>query len=292
MPNRTVKAARFMVLSALGFALMGACVKVLGLRNFPVLEIIAFRAAISLALSLAFVLRKNIPILGQQRLWLLARGIVGFLALLCVYYSVIHLPLAEATILQYVHPVFTLLIALLFLGERIHSQTAVCIALSLGGLFLVVQPSWLTGTQTEALDPVTIGIALLGALGSGTAYVIVRKLAATEDSSVIILYFPLVCLPATIVLGWQQFVMPTDSDWLYLIGVGLFTQVGQWGLTKGMALQNAGVVSAFSYIQVPFAMVLGYLVFNESINYWVISGASLILLAAWINTQTKTEKNT
>lgn len=281
-----------MVLSALGFALMGACVKVLGARSFPVLEIIAFRAAISLGISLAVVLRKGIPILGQQRLWLLARGIVGFLALLCVYYSVIHLPLAEATILQYVHPIFTLIIALLFLGERIHSHTVVCIALSLAGLVLVAQPSWLAGIQTNTLDPITVGIALLGALGSGTAYVIVRKLATTEDSSVIILYFPLVCLPATIVLGWQNFVMPEGSDWLYVLGVGVFTQIGQWGLTKGMTLQSAGVVSAFSYVQVPFAMLLGYLVFNESVNYWVIGGATLILLAAWINTQTKTEKST
>jgi len=284
-----MKAAHFMVLSALGFALMGACVKVLGARNFPVLEIIAFRAAISLVLSLTFVLRKGIPILGQQRLWLLARGIVGFLALLCVYYSVVHLPLAEATILQYVHPVFTLLIALVFLGERVHRATLICIALSLIGLTLVVHPNWLVDAQRQNLPPLTVGIALLGALGSGVAYVIVRKLAATEDSSVIILYFPLVCLPATIVLGWQSFTMPTGSDWLYVLGVGVFTQVGQWGLTKGMALHNAGVVSAFSYVQVPFAMALGYLWFNESINFWVISGACLILLAAWINTQTKTE---
>lgn len=290
MPDRTVQAARFMVLSALGFALMGACVKVLGTQNFPVLEIIAFRAAISLALSLAVVLHKDIPIFGQQRLWLLARGIVGFLALLCVYYSVVHLPLAEATILQYVHPIFTLLIALLFLGERIHSHTAICIALSLFGLILVIQPSGLTGVQINALDPFAIGIALLGALGSGIAYVIVRKLAVTEDSSVIILYFPLVCLPATIVLGWQQFIMPSGTDWLYVLGVGVFTQVGQWGLTKGMALQSAGVVSAFSYVQVPFAMILGYFIFNEELNVWVIAGASLILLAAWINTRSRTEK--
>lgn len=290
MPDRTVQAARFMVLSALGFALMGACVKVLGTQNFPVLEIIAFRAAISLALSLAVVLHKDIPIFGQQRLWLLARGIVGFLALLCVYYSVVHLPLAEATILQYVHPIFTLLIALLFLGERIHSHTAICIALSLFGLILVIQPSGLTGVQINALDPFAIGIALLGALGSGIAYVIVRKLAVTEDSSVIILYFPLVCLPATIVLGWQQFIMPSGTDWLYVLGVGVFTQVGQWGLTKGMALQSAGVVSAFSYVQVPFAMILGYFIFNEELNVWVMAGASLILLAAWINTRSITEK--
>lgn len=290
MPNRTVQAARFMVLSALGFALMGACVKVLGSRGFPVVEIIAFRAAISLVLSLAVVLRKGIPILGQQRLWLLARGIIGFLALLCVYYSVVHLPLAEATILQYVHPIFTLLIALLFLGERIHSRTLVCIALSLAGLVLVAQPGWLAGFQADTLDPFTVGIALLGALGSASAYVIVRKLAATEDSSVIILYFPLVCLPATIVLGWAQFVMPSGTDWLFVVGVGVFTQIGQWGLTRGMALQTAGIVSAFSYVQVPFAMILGYFVFNEEFNFWVINGAALILLAAWINTQSKTEK--
>ena len=106
--------ARLMLLSALGFSLMSACVKLVSHYQIPVLEIVAARALVSLVLSYADVRRKHISIWGQHHAWLLARGAVGALALICVYYSITTLPLAEATLLQYLHPVFTALIAFVF----------------------------------------------------------------------------------------------------------------------------------------------------------------------------------
>jgi len=276
-----------MVLSALGFALMAALVKVAGLRGFPVLQIIAARALVSLGISWWDTHRKRISPFGQHRKLLFARGLIGFLALMCVYSAVIHLPLAEATILQYTHPIFTLLFALVALKEAVNRATLLCIALSILGLVVILQPS--TGLQESAnLPPYYVFLALLGAAGSGAAYVLVRKLAPLEDSSVIIFYFLLICLPSALVLGWRDFIMPIGCEWLILLGVGVFTQVGQWGLTKGLALYKAGTVVAFSYVQVPLAAMLGLLFFNESLSVTSILGGSLIILGAWINTKDKT----
>ena len=279
-----------MVISAAGFALMGALVKSAGQSSLPVMQIIAARALVSLILSYADIKRLGVSVWGHNKPLLFARGLVGFLALLCVYYSLVHLPLAEATLLQYTHPMFTLLIALLALGEGIRRNTITCLALSLIGLLLIVSPSLILGSPQQSLASLPIAIALLGALGSAVAYVIVRKLAATEHSSVIIFYFPLVCLPATAALGWREFVWPTGIECLILLGVGVFTQIGQLGLTKGLALHNAGIVVAFSYVQVPMAVVLGILFFEETPTLWVLAGGLCILAGAWINTQNTPSK--
>ncbi len=244
---------RFMVLSAFGFALMSATVKHVSLHGIPVFEIVAARALVSLVISYLDVKRKGISVWGNNKPLLFARGAVGTMALMCVYYSVTTLPLAEATIFQYIHPVFTALLAVFFLKERIQFSTFICIALCLLGVYVMVRPE--TGPDAEhALPMFSVMIAILGAFGSSIAYVIVRKLSQTEDSSVIIFYFPLVALPASILLIGDQFVMPDLYLTMMLVLVGVFTQIGQLGLTKAMQTQEAGKASAYSYVQIIFLL--------------------------------------
>ncbi|HGY9593211.1 TPA: DMT family transporter [Vibrio campbellii] len=273
---------RFMVLSAFGFALMSATVKHVSLHGIPVFEIVAARALVSLVISYLYVKRKGISVWGNNKPLLFARGAVGTMALMCVYYSVTTLPLAEATIFQYIHPVFTALLAVFFLKERIQSSTFICIALCLLGVYVMVRPE--TGPDAEhALPMFSVMIAILGAFGSSIAYVIVRKLSQTEDSSVIIFYFPLVALPASILLIGDQFVMPDLYLTMMLVLVGVFTQIGQLGLTKAMQTQEAGKASAYSYVQIIFSVVLGIVFFGELPSAWTYLGGALIVAGALIN---------
>ncbi|ADV88758.1 permease of the drug/metabolite transporter (DMT) superfamily [Vibrio vulnificus MO6-24/O] len=271
-----------MILSALGFALMSASVKYVSVHGIPLFEIVAARALVSLIISYLDVKRKGISVWGNNKRWLFARGAVGTLALMCVYYAVTALPLAEATILQYVHPVFTALLAVLFLKERVQPATLVCITLCLLGVFTMVYPSF-NASGVGELPMLSVGIALLGAFGSSIAYVIVRKLSRTEDSSVIIFYFPLVALPVSAMLIGDDFVMPDITLILILILVGIFTQVGQFGLTKAMQTQTAGNASAYSYVQIVFSALLGVVLFNEVPSIWTLLGGSLIVTGALIN---------
>ncbi|HDY7906908.1 TPA: DMT family transporter [Vibrio vulnificus] len=273
---------RYMILSALGFALMSASVKYVSVHGIPLFEIVAARALVSLIISYLDVKRKGISVWGNNKRWLFARGAVGTLALMCVYYAVTALPLAEATILQYVHPVFTALLAVLFLKERVQPATLVCITLCLLGVFTMVYPSF-NASGVGELPMLSVGIALLGAFGSSIAYVIVRKLSRTEDSSVIIFYFPLVALPVSAMLIGDDFVVPDITLILILILVGIFTQVGQFGLTKAMQTQTAGNASAYSYVQIVFSALLGGVLFNEVPSIWTLLGGSLIVTGALIN---------
>ncbi|MDN2663008.1 DMT family transporter [Psychromonas sp. 14N.309.X.WAT.B.A12] len=273
---------RFMLLSAFSFALMTACVKLVSTHNIPVFEIVAARGLVSLLISYVDIKRKKIAVWGNNKALLISRGVVGTLALICVYYAVTTLPLAEATLLQYLYPVFTALLAFFFLKERIQRSTLICIGLCLVGLLAMVQPNLALNGET-VLPWFSVFVALLGALGSGTAYVIVKRLSKTEDSSVIIFYFPLIALPLSLALLGNDFVMPDGEALILLLFVGIFTQVGQVGLTKAMQTEVAGKVSAFSYVQVVFSTILGVLIFNEIPSVWTLIGGILIILGALVN---------
>ena len=272
---------RYMLLSALAFALMGAMVKIASAEGLPLLQIIFVRAIISVLLCLIAIRRSGSNPLGRQRGLLLARGVVGFLALTGVFYAFINLPYAQATVLQYLHPVFTAGLAFWFLAERPTPATLICIALSILGLGCVVYPYI---ESTSAAMPMTAVLAgLAGAFGSGVAYTLVRKLAATEHPSVIVLYFPMVCVPATLLLGASDFHWPNQMGWLALLGVGCFTQLGQISLTKAMQTDSASKATSLSYLQIVFAAVLGWFVFDEIPATATLIGATFILLGALIS---------
>lgn len=272
----------YMLFSALGFALMAACVKVASRYGIPVLEIVAARAIVSAVISYVTVKRKKISIWGNNKSWLIARGAVGAFALICVYYAVTTLPLAEATILQYLHPVFTAILAFLFLKESIQRSTIFCIALSLLGLLIMIQPN-LVSENSAHYSWLSLGAALLGAVGSAVAYVIVKKLTKTEDSSVIVFYFPVISLPIAICLLGRDFVMPTLTVASILILVGVFTQIGQVALTKALHSTDANKATAYAYVQVVFSIFIGWAYFNEVPVLTTIVGGAFITLGALIN---------
>lgn len=287
----------FMLLSALGFSLMAACVKEVSTLGIPVFEIVAARAVVSAVISYVDVKRKNIPLWGNNKALLIARGTVGTFALMFVYYAVTTLPLAEATLLQYLHPVFTAILALWFLKETIQRSTVACILISLLGLLIIIYPNLAQESLVQEslaqpnllLNPsiqyswLSISAGVLGAFGSAVAYILVKKLTVTEDSSVIIFYFPLVAFPVSMLMLGSDFVIPSLTATILLILVGIFTQVGQVGLTKALHCADANKATAYSYVQVLFSVFIGWAYFSEIPMTTTIVGGGLIMVGALIN---------
>ena len=271
-----------MLISALGFALMAACVKEVSGLGIPVLEIVAVRSIVSGIISYADIKRKNIPLFGHNKVLLIARGTVGSFALVLVYYAVTTLPLAEATVLQYLHPVFTAILALFFLKETIQRSTVACIVISLLGLFIIIQPNLQLDSDVH-YPWLSIAAGVLGAFGSAVAYVIVKKLTKTDDSSVIIFYFPMVAFPVSMIMLGNDFVVPSLAATGLLILVGIFTQVGQVGLTKALHCADANKATAYAYVQVLFSVFIGWAYFSEVPMITTIMGGGLIMIGALVN---------
>ena len=272
----------YMLISALGFAFMAACVKEVNGLGIPVLEIVAVRSIVSGIISYADIKRKKIPMFGHNKVLLIARGTVGTFALMLVYYAVTTLPLAEATVLQYLHPVFTAILALFFLKEIIQRSTIACIVLCLLGLFLIIQPNLQLDSGVH-YPWLSIIAGVLGAFGSAVAYIIIKKLTKTDNSSGIIFYFPMIALPVSMIMLGSDFVMPSLAAMGLLILVGIFTQIGQVGLTKALHCADANKATAYAYVQVLFSVFIGWAYFSEVPVATTIMGGGLIMLGALIN---------
>lgn len=268
---------RYMAVAALAFSVMSLLVKVGGQR-LPTQQMVAVRAVITLVLSIWAVRAARVSPWGSpdRRGLLVLRGVVGFLALSAFYHSIVHLPLADATVIQYTNPVFAGLLAVPFLGERLRRREVVSVVVSMAGVVLVTRPSFLFG-YGHALEPTTVAIGLAGALCSATAYISVRKLGATEHPSVIVFYFSLVSVFASLPFALANAVWPTPLEWLVLLGIGVTTQLGQISLTHGLRLERAGRATATGYLQIVFAALWGVIFFAELPDWGTVLGATLII---------------
>jgi drug/metabolite transporter (DMT)-like permease len=264
----------YMAAGAFFFAVMSLLVRLAGAR-LPAHQIVLARAVVSLALTWGGLVRAGVSPLGRQRRLLLLRGGFGFGALVCFYYALVHLPLADATVIQYTNPVFTALFAAWFLAERMGRREVAAVVASMGGVLLVARPGFLAGGA--ALPALPVAVALAGAVLSGAAYTTVRRLAQTEHPLVIIWYFAALSTVASLPLLVLEAVAPTPVEWVLLAGVGLTTQLGQVSITKGLALERAGPALAVAYLQIVFAAALGWGVLRETPDLWTGVGAFLVV---------------
>jgi drug/metabolite transporter (DMT)-like permease len=275
MIARLTPGIRYMIAGAFFFSLMSLGVKAAGQR-IPSQEIVLVRGISNVLITYAMMRRAAIPIWGNRPVVLLLRGLLGFAALSCFYYALVHLPLADATVLQYTNPVWTALLAGWLLGERLRPRETVLVLASLLGVVLIARPSLLFGGAPR-LDLLAVAIALAGAMFSASAYVTVRKLGRTENPLVIVFYFTLVTVPASIPGVMLAAVWPTPFEWGVLLAIGLTAQAGQVYLTRGLQLEPAGRATAVGYLQIVFAAAWGAAFFLEMPDAWTLAGAAVIL---------------
>lgn len=270
-----------MVLAAFFFSIMSVLVKLAGER-LPTTQIVFARCVVSLVLSWWFLRRAGVRGWGKRKGLLLLRGLTGLGGLLCFFHATVMLPLADVTTLHYTNPVVTALLAGVLLGETLGRGEILGSLLSLVGVVLVAQPSFLFGQQAESLDPMAVLIALGGSVFSAFAYTTVRKLRETEPPMMVVFYFPLVATPVSIPLMWNEAVWPTPYEWLLLLGVGVVTQIAQVFLTRGLHAERAGRAMSMSYVQIIFAALWGALVFRDLPEPLTLMGAGLIVVGTLI----------
>jgi len=262
--------------SAFMFSLMTLGVKHLGAR-LPVAELVLARSIVGLGISLGMARVAGINPWGRRRGLLALRGLLGTLALGCIFAALKRLPLAEATVLQFLYPTLTAALAWILLGESPNRRSLGALLVGWVGVMVLVRPG-------SGVFPVGgVLLALAGAVLTSLAYVSVRELARTESPLVIVFWFPMVSALLSLPLVLLHPVAPTGNDMLWLLAVGLFTQAGQLGLTEGLARLPAARATPIGYIQVAFASFWGWWVFGEKMGPTSLLGGALVLVAALLS---------
>lgn len=279
--ERNLKGIRFLIGSGLAFSLMSVCVKAIGGR-IPISELVFARATISIIITRFFLYKNKINPWGYQKRLLIIRGLLGTVALFCIFKALTILPIATATVIQYIYPTFTVISAYIILKEFISRRIVYSIIIGWIGILLVSQPEFTTNSNVQETI-LAIIVAIFGALMTSLAYICVRKLSSREHPLVIIYYFPLVSIPLSIPFVINDFVLPTGTDWFWIIGIGIFTQIGQLFITEGLTLLPAGQATSLNYSQVIFASIWGVLIFQEAITSSVYVGGICVLISTIIS---------
>ena len=277
-----------LVLASFFFSLMTLCVKNIDTR-IPIYELVFFRSFISLMITLFIINFKNINPWGKNRPLLILRGFLGTIALVCIFYAIRNMPLSISTVIQYTYPIFISIFACIFINEKITLNLIFALIIGWIGILVILNPTQLSNINIE-IKNISISLAFLGAIFTALAYVSVKKLSLSENIYVIILYFPLVSFVTLFPIVFINWVTPNLDELVWILGIGLFTQLGQIFLTKGLKNLPASEASTINYLQVLFGSIWGILFFSEMININFVLGASLVLLGTIISSTKLTKK--
>ena len=274
MKNNIALGALLIIASELSLLFTGMIIKQIT-DDVPLEQIVFLRNLMGLALLMPWLFNKGIQRLHTKRLSMhILRGIVGVSAMVCMFYTWGHLPLAQAALLKQTSPLFIPFIAYLWLHERIGIKTIIGLIMGFIGVLLIINPD-----AQQADFNFAIIIALIGAILAGVAKVSIRKMRSTETPGRIVFYFALIGTIASVIpaiLAWEHL---SWIQWLYLASIALFSTVGQLLLSKAYGLAPAGQLGPYTYTSVAFAALFGWLIWSEVliISTWV--GILIIVLA-------------
>lgn len=263
------KGALLLVLASAMFAIMGAGIKTIS-PDLPVEMIVFFRNLFGLTCLAPWLLRAGAVGLATQRFPShTVRTLSGLAAMYCFFFALGHLQLGEAVLLNFSAPLFIPPLALFWLREPVSRALLWALGVGLAGIILILKPT------TGIINPVAV-VGLLSGLFAAVATVSVRGLSRTEPAERIVFYFAaLGTLASGVAVPWA-WVTPDPTQWITLIGIGVFATGGQVFLTRGITLVPAARVGPLTYTSVVFAAVIGWAVWGELLDLVTLVGGALV----------------
>ncbi len=268
------KSIRYMLIAGASFAVMNIFVKLVS--HLPTMEVVFFRAVFSFFASYLILKTLKVPVWGNNKKLLFFRGMAGCLGLIGSYYTLQHIPLASAVTLNYLSPLFTAIMGIFLVKQKLQPIQFLFFGIAIVGVMFI------RGFDPR-VTPFDVAVGLGAAFFAGLAYNIIAMLKTSEHPLVIILYFPLVTLPITGIYCLFHWEMPQGPDWLYLLCIGVMTQIAQYYMTKSYQTANLAKVSILNYLGVIYALIAGYFLFDESYNLMSLVGIIVIISAVLLN---------
>ncbi|HEX6125892.1 MAG TPA: DMT family transporter [Pyrinomonadaceae bacterium] len=259
---------RAMFLSTLAFSLANVFVK--QVSHIPAMEVVFFRTTIASAFCIIGLYRANADWRGSNRMLLFLRGAFGTTALFLFFITLQNIPLASAMTIQYLSPIFTSIIAIFVLSEKVRSIQWIFYAMAFSGVLLIEQID-------TRVSVVYLVIGIVSAFCSGVAYNLVRSLRGREHPLTVVLHFQLVGVVAGFISLFFEWRTPHGWDWVYLFLVGVFSQLGQIFLTSALQKERVAGVAIINYTGLVYAVALGWLVFGELQTIESILGMVLVV---------------
>lgn len=268
----------FILLAALSFACMSACVRLAG--DVSTFEKAFFRNLVALLITGPLMLKNHIPtkLNRESRRFVLMRAVFGTVGLVCNYYAISRINLADANMFNKMSPFFAVIFSSLLLGEKMNMKQLLIVVGAFLGSLLIIKPS----PSNMLLVPSIVGA--IGGIGAGAAYSCVRG-ATTHGAArtYVVFFFSAFSTLAMLPLAMLDFSLPSLEQFLWLMMCGVFGACGQFTITAAYTYAPAREISVYDYSQIIFSALLGLLLFDQIPDALSFAGYGIIILLALIN---------
>ena len=267
--------ALWAIVAAAGFTLNGALVRDLALSGVHPFEISFGRAGFALIAVLPFLYYQGFAAFRTKHpVTHLARAVIGGFAMLCGFYALANMELADVTALGFTTPLFATVLAVFFLKESVRWRRWTAIAVGFAGVLLMVRPG------ASAFEPVAL-IALLCALLIAIALILVKKVPQSDSQVAMLFYFCVCALVISAPLALSVWTDPSPLQWAKMAAIGCIGIGAQYFLIRAFQVADASFVAPFDYSRLLFAAALGFLLFGELPDSWSVAGALIIAVSTF-----------
>ncbi|MBN1007812.1 DMT family transporter [Amphritea sp. ZJ14W] len=199
------------------------------------------------------------------------------------FYGLAFIPLAEVFAIEFTVPVWTALLAVFFLGERLTVPRMIAIGLGIVGMLIILRPG------LEVMKPAALAV-LGGAICYAISHIKTKKLAHIDTPLCILFYMTVIQLPLGLIPSLYDWRTPSVSAWPWILMVGLTAMSAHYCLTRAMKLIDATVVVSMDFLRLPLIAAVGFLFYGEPLEWAVLIGALVMLTGNYISNRAEKRK--
>ncbi|HEX4736137.1 MAG TPA: DMT family transporter [Allosphingosinicella sp.] len=255
------------------FGCMGGAIKLGYDAGVSTPELVFYRFGFGLPpLLLWIAASRNVDVWRTRRpmahVW---RACLGLTTMAMTFSALFYLPLAEATTIAFAAPLFSVILSALVLKEPVGRHRWSAVAIGFAGVMVVMRP------HGEVLPPIGLAIAVAGALGVGAVTITLRQIGKTEGTQTIVLWFTCLSLLGSGLLMPFYAHSHDERTWIILFAIGSFGGLGQLLMTAPLRYAEVPVIVPFDYVQLLWAVLLGWLLFADRPPASTWAGAAIIV---------------
>ena len=273
-----VRVGLWMGLSAICFAALVSVVRYLS-DEMDIWVITFWRTLFAGFMFIPWVMKVGLQGLKTKRWGLyISRAVCMVLASAAMFYSVVLMPMAEATALSFTTPLFTTLLAFLVLREHVGWRRWGSILAGFAGVLVMLRPG------IEVFNP-AVGWVFLSAVTFALVVIIAKLLAATETPELIVFYLTVLAIPLALIpaLAFWQWPNLIQIGWLVVLGA--LSILNMYAISRALQIGDASLTQPFDFLRLPFTALLGFVFFAQIPNMWTWLGAAIIFTSAVYITQ-------
>ena len=274
--NSVIVAASWMMGTVFSLSSIAISVRELGDEMSP-FEMVFFRSVIGLLILTPIVLyqQKRLPRTTQLTDHII-RNVTHYLGQSAWFYGITIISLAKVFAIEFTTPVWTLVLATFLLGEKMTRWRIIAIVFGILGVLIVLRPG---------LIPIHFAsiVVLAGSFGFAMSHIYTRKLAQLESPTVILFYMSAIQVPIALLPALYSWVMPMGMAWLWIFIIGITSITAHYCLSRALTIADASIIIPLDFLRLPLIILVGYLFYQEALDWYVLLGASIIFTGNSLN---------